>query len=257
MRRLYTFLVVLGLAASAHAETIRVGAAVSLKEALGEIAKTYESDTGDSVTFVFGSSGQILQQIKSGAPIDAFVSAANKQVDELIATGQLDAATRRDVAGNTLVLIVPADGPAGIASFDDLAKPGVGRFAIGEPKTVPAGQYAEQALTFLKLLGPLKSKLVYGANVRQVLSYVERGEVAAGLVYATDAKEAAGKVRVVATVDAAAHDPIVYPAAVVKKSDRAVAARKFLDHLGSEKARAVLAAKGFALPKPQNRPATP
>lgn len=238
------------------AQTIRVGAAISLQGALTEIAAKYEADTGRKVDFVFGSSGQVMAQIVNGAPIDAFISAAAAQVDELERNQRTVPGTRRTIAGNTLVLVVPPAPRSSITRFQDLAAPGNGKISIGEPTTVPAGQYAMQVLTKLNLADPLKDRLVYGSNVRQVLSYVERGEVLAGIVYSTDAKESGDKVRVVATASADTHAPIVYPAVVVKASAHQNLARQFLDFLSTEPARRILAEKGFSSPpSPATKPA--
>ena len=246
MRLLQLCLFIASLCATASAETIRVGAAISLKDAVSEIAKSFEADGGDKVEFTFGSSGQIQAQVRTGAAdIDVFISAANKQVDELAREGLLVEETRRNVAGNTLVLIVPATVTGAAAGFDALADPALTRLAIGEPKTVPAGQYAMQVLAKLGLDEKLADKLVYGANVRQVLDYVERGEVSAGIVYATDAREAGARVRVIAAAPRELHDPIVYPAVVVRASRKHDAAKRFLDYLKSPAARRALADRGF------------
>jgi molybdate transport system substrate-binding protein len=231
------------------ADTIRLGVAVSLKEAVSGIAQNYESKTGDKVEFTFGSSGQIMAQIKAGAAIDGFISAADKQVDDLAAAGLVDVDTRRVVAGNTLVLIVPPDSKLAINSFESLGKVEIKRLAIGEPKSVPAGQYAMQALEKLKLTPGVADKLVYGSNVRQVLDYVTRGEVSAGIVYSTDAKQAGDKVKVAGMAPKDSHDPVVYPAVVIKKAANAAAAKRFLDHLDSADARRVLEERGFTVPK--------
>jgi molybdate transport system substrate-binding protein len=237
----------------ASADTIRVGVAVSLKEAMTDIVAAYEKRTGDKVELSFGSSGQIMAQIKGGAAIDAFISAADKQVDELARQGLVDPATRRVIAGNTLVLIVPRDSTTAVDTFESLATAAIKRVAIGEPKTVPAGEYAAQVLKKLKLSDALKDKLVYGANVRQVLDYVARGEVTAGIVYATDAKQAAEKVKVVATAPKDSHEPIAYPAVLVEKSRNTAAAGRFLDLLGSEEARLLLERRGFTRPAAEKR----
>ncbi|HEY7115443.1 MAG TPA: molybdate ABC transporter substrate-binding protein, partial [Tepidisphaeraceae bacterium] len=153
-----------------HAETITVAAAVSLKESMLEIAKAFAIDTGDHVEFTFGASGQLMAQVRNGAPIDAFISAANKQVDDLERAGLVDAKTRRVVVGNSLVLIVPAagGGTARLTDFSALADRRVRKLAIGEPRTVPAGQYAQQVLRQFGLEEKLSSggRLVYGSNVR-------------------------------------------------------------------------------------------
>jgi molybdate transport system substrate-binding protein len=250
---------ILGLATcfarAASAETVRVGVAVSLKEAVTEITKSYTKTTGNKVTFTFGSSGQIMAQIQAGAPLDAFISAADKQVDELEKAGLVEQESRRVVAGNTLVLIVPTKSRAKLDSFESLAKQPIKRLATGDPKSVPAGQYAKQVFEKLKLNDALKDKIVYGGNVRQVLDYVVRDEVTAGVVYATDAKEAGDKVKVVAEAPKDSHDAIAYPAIVIKNAARAAAAGKFLDHLASEDARKALNVRGFKVPEAASAPA--
>ena len=245
--------VLLVLPVGLHAETIKVGAAVSLRDAFDTVAKTYAADTGDTVEFVYGSSGQVAGQIKTGAGLDAFVSAANKQVDDLTRAGLVDAATRRVIVGNTLVLVVPkaAVGTA-VIGFADLKK--AAKVAVGEPKTVPAGQYAAEVLKSMNLDADLAGKLVYGNSVRQVLAYVENGEVSAGLVYGTDAHAAGDKVTVVATADENSHEPIVYPAAVLTASTHKDAAKKFLDYLATPKAHEALTHEGFTLPATDAKP---
>jgi molybdate transport system substrate-binding protein len=242
-------------------ETIRVAAAISLKEALTDVGVVYERRTGDKVDFSFGASGQLMAQVKGGAPVDAFISAADKQVKDLMAAGLVDEQSRRVVVGNALVLIVPRDSKVSLDSFESLATASIKRLALGEPKTVPAGEYASQALEKLKLTEGLSDKLVYGSNVRQVLDYVIRGEVTAGIVYATDAKQAGDKVKVVATAPEESHDPIVYPAVVVKKSSKPDAAKRFLDYVSKDdEARRLLESRGFTRPKvatPANAPVAP
>ena len=242
------------LSSSLQAETIKVGAAVSLKDAFADIAKTFAADTGDTLEFTYGASGQVATQIKSGADLDVFVSAAEKQVDDLVKAGKIDAATRRVVCGNTLVLVVPAGSTFKPASADELKPDAVKRLAVGEPKTVPAGQYAGEALKSLELDDAMKDKIVFGANVRQVLAYVERGEVTAGIVYGTDAKSSGKKVTMAFTFDDKTHAPIVYPAAVITSTAHAAAAKKFLDYLAGDKAKAALIAHGFTLPEPAAKP---
>jgi molybdate transport system substrate-binding protein len=234
--------------AAVSAQTLRVAAAVSLREALEQVRDSFEHDTPYKLEFTFGGSGQLLAQIKSGAEIDAFISAANTQVDDLEKANLVSRGTRRAIAGNNMVLVVPAVAKVPPRDFGALADLRFGRIAIGEPRTVPAGQYAMQVLTSLGLAEKVKDRIVYGANVRQVLTYVELGEVAAGMVYATDAKEAGEKVRVVATAAADSHQPIVYPAVVIKSSRQQSAALAFLDYLQTAGAQSVLSEKGFSPP---------
>jgi molybdate transport system substrate-binding protein len=255
LMRLLTVVLTLLLALQASAETIRVAAAISLCDAMKDIAADYEKATGDKIVFNFGSSGQLLGQINNGADVDVFISAANKQVDDLAKDKLLDVATRTIVVTNSLVLIAPTDAKDPPSSFEALSAANVKRVAIGEPQTVPAGQYAQQVLASLKLADMLKPKLVYGTNVRQVLAYVERGEVSAGVVYLTDAKEAGDQVKIVAIADPNTHEPIVYPGVVVSASKKHYAAKKFLAHLAKAEATAVFAARGFTAPTTQ--PANP
>ncbi len=247
LKSLTIALLTLLIASTAFAETINVSAAISLKEALTEISKAYEQKTGDKVELAFGSSGQIAGQIKAGINADIFISAAQKQVDDLAKDGLTLENSTRVIARNTLVLIAPVKPNHPITDFKDLADPGVKRIAIGEPKTVPAGQYATQALTSLKLTDAVKDKLIYGANVRQVLTYVEMGEVDAGFVYLTDAKESGDKVKIIKTVPETAHQPIIYPAVILKSSSKTNSANQFLDFFNSDKAKAILQDKGFTL----------
>ena len=245
MRRSFAVLFCLLAAPLLRAETIKVGAAISLKEAITEIAKTYEAESGEHVEFTFGSSGQLMAQIKAGAPVDAFISAASKQVDELDAAGLIDRPSRRVLAGNTLVLIVPAGSGVALSRFEQLADPGIGKVSMGDPKSVPAGQYAQQVIKKLGIDQKLQDRVIYGTNVRQVLDYVERGEVVAGIVYATDAREGGEKVKVVAKADPSMHEPIQYPAVVVSASKKGEATKRFLDYAKSEKAQAILKRYGF------------
>ena len=238
----------LSLTTIAPAETITISAAISLKDALTAIAKTFESDSTDKVEFNFGASGPLAAQIQQGAPVDAFISAANKQVDDLIKSGKADAATRRVIVENTLVLIVPTAATNPPQSFADLTADRVGKIALGQPKAVPAGQYAMETLQNLKLADALSGKIVYGANVRQVLDYVVRNEVDAGMVYATDAKVAGDAVKVVATAPSSSHEKIEYPAVIITTATHQSAAIRFLNFLQSTPAQSTFASQGFVLP---------
>jgi molybdate transport system substrate-binding protein len=183
-----------------------------------------------------------------------FISAAEKQAKELIDAKVADESSRVVIAANRLVLIVPADAEKPIAGFSELADARVKRISIGQPRTVPAGEYATQVLTKLNILDTVRERLVYGTNVRQVLDYVRRGEVDAGIVYATDAASEP-KVKVVATADERLHDPIIYPAVVIRREKgNAAGAKRFLDHLQSDAARQILRTRGFA---PTTRPSAP
>ena len=241
--------VVFFAAVGERAETVTVSAAVSLKESLASIADAYQRSAGDKIELNFGATGQLLAQIREGAPIDLFIAASEEQMDQAESMRLIDPATRRVIAGNTLVLIVPANSSLNLASFADVAQPRVKRLAIGQPKTVPAGEYGSQALRHLNLQASMKNRIVYGASVRQVLDYVERGEVDAGIVYGSDARQSREKVRVIATADPSWHRPIHYVAAIVATSPHREAAERFLTQLSAHTARDALAAGGFVPPE--------
>lgn len=225
-----------------------VSAAASLKEVLEELRPLFQkANPGVTVTFNLGASGALLQQIEQGAPADIFISAATRQMDTLDQKGALVAGTRGNLANNKLALIVPENARI-VNGFKSLTRPEVKRISMGEPRSVPAGQYAEQVLQKLNLLEQVKPKLVYANNVRQVLAAVASGNADAGMVYVTDAK-ISDKVRTVAIADETLHAPIVYPMAVLKSSKNQDAAKAFVKFLGSGQAKSVLRKYGFIVPK--------
>jgi molybdate transport system substrate-binding protein len=260
-RRLFVasllFLLVAGTAGSFalggeadQSASITVSAAISLKDALDELGPIFQvqqhrknGGSGTAVTYNYGGSGTLARQIEQGAPVDVFFSAAEKQMDELAAQGLIVADTRRDLVGNALVLIAPAQATT-LHSFQDLTNPAVKALALGETSTVPAGMYARQTLEHLGLFAALEKKVVYAKDVRAVLTYVETGNADAGLVYQTDANTST-KVHVIAIAPADSHDPILYPAAVLRDSKNKPAARAFVEFLQGPDARAVFQKYGF------------
>jgi molybdate transport system substrate-binding protein len=234
-----------GAGDSGAAREITVSAAASLRDAFREISERHEERIGTKVIFNFGASGALQKQIESGAPVDLFASAGRPQMDALANQGLIIPETRRDFARNTLVLVGPADRTPVIASFADLGSPKIMRLAVGNPKTVPAGQYAEQSLTRLGLWQQLQPRLILAEDVRQVLDYVARGEVDAGIVYASDVLAAGNKVRSVASAPEDSHDPILYPLAVVSASSHQEAARAFIEIVMSGDGQRILQRYGF------------
>ena len=251
---LATFLLAIGLptvtpspVSAQSNNNLLISAAASLKEVLEEIKPLYQqSKPNVNINYNFGSSGALQQQIEQGAPADIFISAAKKQVDALEQKGLLVPGTRNIIAKNRLVLVVPKNA-VGVTSFYSLKDAKVKKIAIGEPRSVPAGQYAQQVLEKLKIWSEIKSKLVFANNVRQVLASVESGNADAGLVYITDAK-ISDKVKVVVTADEKYHSPIIYPLAVVKRSKSVDAAKEFSQFLSSDQAKSVFKKYGFILP---------
>jgi molybdate transport system substrate-binding protein len=237
-------------AAAQQSSSITVSAAISLKDALDELGPIFQvqqhrknGGSGTAVTFNYGGSGTLARQIEQGAPVDVFFSAAEKQMDELAAQELIATDTRRDLVGNALVLIAPAQSTA-LHSFQDLSNAAVKTIALGETSTVPAGMYARQTLEHLGLFASVEKKIVYAKDVRAVLTYVETGNADAGLVYQTDANTSP-RVRVIAVAPADSHDPILYPAAVLRDAKDKAAARAFVEFLQGPDARAVFQKYGF------------
>jgi len=156
--------------------------------------------------------------------------------------------TRKNLLLNQIALITPKNNPLSLTNFPQLVQPKITLIAIGEARSVPAGQYALEVFKNLGILASLESKFVYGNNVRETLTYVETGNVDAGIVYLTDAKSS-DKVKVIAIADKQLHTPIIYPVAVIKNSKSQQIAKKYLESLQSETARKIFQKYGFGIAK--------
>ncbi len=227
---------------------VTVSAAISLNNALKEIKPIYQSKyPGVNISYNFGASGALQQQISQGANVDVFFSAATKQMDVLQKANLVVEGTRRNLLTNSLVLITAKDGVP-LTDFKQLTDVKVKRIAIGEPKSVPVGQYSQELLTNLGIWQQVKPKVVFANNVRQVLTFVETGNADAGIVYTTDAKES-NQVKVRAIASGNLHSPIIYPVAVVNSSRNQEAAKSFVQFIASEQAKAVFQKYGFGVVK--------
>jgi molybdate transport system substrate-binding protein len=224
---------------------ITVAAAISLKDAFLSMAQLYRERTGDKVDFSFGASGELMRQIEAGAPVDIFASAGQREMDDLQSKGLLETATRGDFARNSLAIVVPAGSALKLSAVEDLGRPAVKRISIGNPATVPAGMYAQQLLVHTQLWEKLQPRLIFAENVRQVLGYVERGEVSAGIVYSTDVGIAHGRVQVAARAPDGTYGPILYPIAKIKGSPHQGAAREFVRFVLGAEGQRVLKKFGF------------
>lgn len=232
-------------------EELTLFAAASMTDALTAAAEAWTAAGNPPVKLAFASSSTLAKQIENGAPADLFVSADQRWMDYLEERQLVAAGTRVDLAGNALVLIVPPGSALAIepAPGFDLAGALAGeRLAIGDPEHVPAGRYARAALTDLGAWEAVEAQSVFAADVRAALAFVERGEVAVGIVYATDAA-ISESVRVVATFPQESHPPIVYPIAAVAEQDRP-AVRAFLAFLAGDAAAEILRGYGFVVPAP-------
>ena len=235
------------LASPALAADINVFAAASLADALGEAAQVYESDTGDHATLVLAGSSALARQIQQGAPADLFLSASTDWMDALASDEQIDAATRVDLLGNSLVLVAHGQAEPVSDTPDLAALLGEGRLAMALVDAVPAGVYGKAALEFLGQWQAVAPQVAQADNVRAALALVATGEAPYGFVYATDAA-AEPAVSVVYTFPAESHAPITYPAAVTAHAAEPESAAAFLTWLQSDEAQAIFARHGFTQP---------
>ena len=233
----------------AQAQDVTLSVAISMKDAVEELGKGFmASRSGVTLRYNFGSSGELQKQIEAGAPVDLFISAAQRQMDELEQKRLVVSATRRVFARNVLTVIKPSDSKIDIAKPADLLDARITKIVIGNPKTVPAGQYAEESLKALGLWEKLQPRLVYAENVRQALDYVARGEVDAGVVYTTDAVTRGQQVKEAFRPAEDTYRPVLYPVAVVSGAKQATLAQAFVDLLLSREGQAMLGRLGFQPP---------
>ena len=227
---------------------ITVSAAISLKNAFEELGRAYTAKSGVVVLLNFGASGDLARQIEGGAAVDVFASAAQKDMDDLNARGYILGSTRINFAKNALVLVALQSAGVRISSFKDLLSDRVKLIAAGNPRTVPAGRYAAEVFEYYGIAPKISGKLIYGENVRQVLDYVARGEVDAGVVYSTDAAIRTEHIYAAAVAPESSHKPIICPIAVVRGSRHTAAAEEFIEFVRSADGMAVLRKYGFRMP---------
>jgi molybdate transport system substrate-binding protein len=245
--RFLLFALVLLVPLAARAQELTVFAAASLTDAMKDVSALWATAGHPPLRMSFASSSTLARQIEQGAPVNVFASADEKWMDYLAQKNLIVADTRKDLLGNDLVLVMPADKPQHVTigpGFDLLKLLGPnGRLAVGDPTNVPAGIYAEQALKKLGLWDSVAPHLARAEDVRAGLLLVERGEAPAGIVYGTDAAVSKG-VMVAGVFPAGSHDPVSYPFAVVKSGDTPQA-RALLTFLTGPQARAVFVQRGF------------
>lgn len=233
-------------------DKILVLAAASTTDALNEARTAFEKlHPAYQARISYGASSTLAAQITSGAPADVFLSASTELATQLSKQGLV--ARELDLLGNQLVIVVPADSKLAITSLEDLAKPEVRHLALADPKSVPAGVYAREALEKRELWKRLADKVTGAADVRQALHFVETGAAEAGIVYATDAL-VAPRVKVVAHVDPKLTRPIRYPLVLLKTGEGNPAAVQFYNYLSSKYALAIFRKYGFLAVDASERP---
>lgn len=249
-RAFAVLVVALLLPIAAHAAgsgPVTVFAAASLTDALQSAGKLYTAKTGDAVVFSFAGSSVLAKQIDASGGADIFISADEDWMDYLQKRGRIAATSRKDLLGNHLVLIAPKTSRIALdvaPHFPLLKALDGGRLAVADTGTVPAGRYAQAALSALGVWDDVSGRLASAENVRVALAYVARGEAPLGIVYRTDAM-AEPAVKIVGTFPANTHPPIVYPAALIKGASPGAA--KFLAFLSTPPARAVFEKAGFSV----------
>ncbi|MEW6584012.1 MAG: molybdate ABC transporter substrate-binding protein [Nitrospirota bacterium] len=225
---------------------ITVSAALSLKSAFEEIGRMYEARRKvTKVTFNFGASGDLMRQIEGGAPVDVFASAAPAEMDELEKKGLIVKGTRADFAKNATILVAHSNMKTRLHSFTDLLSGDIKRIAVGNFKTVPAGRYAEEIFRHYKILPLIKDRLIFTANVRQVLDYIDRNEVDAGVVFATDVQARSKNVAIAAVADERSHSKAVYPIGMITNSKNRKPAEEFITLVRSAEGQKILRKYGF------------
>lgn len=239
---------VLGLASPVAAEEVVVFAAASLKTALDEIATDFKTQTGNDVVVSYAGSNQLAKQIIEGAPADIFVSAAVNWMDEVQKAGDVVDGSRKDLLGNSLVLIAHGKDAAPVTigpDFDLKGLLGEGKLAMGLVDSVPAGQYGKAALEKLGVWSAVEPSVAQADNVRAALALVATGEAPLGIVYATDAA-ADDSVTVVGTFPADSYPAIIYPSALLSgAADQAD--KDFYAALQSDAAKAAFTKQGFVI----------
>lgn len=249
LRRGLTLLAILLLlvggctAPKANNVTLTISAAASLNDALQEIGELYKKEKpGVEILYNFASSGVLQQQIEKGAPADLYISASPVQMNALQQKGLLIEESRQDLLQNKIILIAPQG--SDLKDFTELCQAKVTKVAIGAPDSVPAGKYAKDIFISLGLWDRIEPKLILAKDVRQVLAYVESGDVEAGMVYRTDLNSTSSAT-IVCEAPAESYNPVVYPLAVLQGSKSQQEAGELTQFLSSEQAEQVFRRFGF------------
>lgn len=225
---------------------ITISAAASMKDAMTELKSVYEKKSNNTVSINFGASGTLQHQIEQGAPVDLFLSASRDKMDILLNKGLIDKNHVKNLLKNDIVLIVPKNENSPVHTLNDLTNSKVKKVSIGIPESVPAGKYAKESLLHTSTWDTLQNKIVLAKDVRQVLDYVETGNVDAGIVYHTDAL-ISSKVKIVSTIDESTHSPIIYPVGIVKDTKHIKQAIDFYHFLQTKEAQTIFEKYGFKI----------
>ncbi|MBI3078032.1 MAG: molybdate ABC transporter substrate-binding protein [Deltaproteobacteria bacterium] len=227
------------------AAELRVAAAADLQFAFTEVGEAFRRATGHRVTFVFGSTGLLYHQIVHGAPYDVFAAADVDRIEQLRARGLIVEGSQQVYAQGRIGIAVSRGTVISVERLEDLASPAVTRVAIANPEHAPYGVAAKEALINAGLWERVRGKLVYGENVRQVLQYVESGNIPAGIVPLSLARSSGIRFTL---LDAKLHRPLVQALAVIRTTRQEAAARSFIAFVNGPSGRPILRRYGFLLP---------
>lgn len=230
---------------SEPAVELNISAAASLKEAMGDIEAEYKKVKPNVTLSVnFGASGSLQQQIEQGAPCDIFISAGQSQMEALDSESLLLENTKKDLVKNDLVMVGPKN--TTLTGLSDLTTDKVKKIAVGEPKSVPAGQYADEVFQNLGIKDKISPKLVFAKDVKEVLAWSISGNADVGFVYKSDALSS-GDAKIIATIPEDEHSPITYPIGVIKASKNQDAAKAFEDFLYTDTCKNIFEKYGYGI----------
>lgn len=222
---------------------LTISAAASLKDAMAELETQFKNTHPEiKLTFNFGSSGSLQQQIEQGAPCDVFISAGKSQMDALNTKGLILEDTTKNLVQNSLVLVGPKN--TTITSLDDLKTDKVKKIALGEPKSVPAGKYADEVLTKTNMKDAVTSKLIFAKDVTEVLTWTQSENADVGFAYLSDSK-GNDSIKIIETISEDLHSKILYPIGIIKASKESTSAKAFEDFLFTDEAQNTLVKYGY------------
>lgn len=230
---------------SVESVELYISAAASLQDALNEVTENFNKDNKVDFKLNYGGSGALQTQIEEGASADIFMSASSKQMDALIEGGFIDESEKVNLLLNDVVLITPKENKKDIKSIEDLATDKAALVALGDPQSVPVGQYSQEILNFYNIADKVNAKTSYASDVRQVLNWVSTGEADAGFVYKTDAIIEDANVEIIESAPKESHKQVMYPVAALKEAKNKELAEKFIEYLKSEDAMKIFEKYGF------------